>query len=213
MGEAEKQALDGEAFRRVWRRVMPEDRPDCPFTVEQEGQGEALGLTQPPVARPPEGPVPVRQGGGGLCLGAERVGELPALTRFLALTLSLEQAYRALGTGGLSARLAREKRAQAGRLATACFLITGKRPERPETLGTNGLSGASGLRACYGAEQALARELLLTGTDDPCLANLYRELAAQDQQAAGQIREQLERTLFRRGLTGGSARYGSGRGG
>ena len=26
--------LDHAAFARVWRRVMPEDRPDCPFTLE-----------------------------------------------------------------------------------------------------------------------------------------------------------------------------------
>ena len=25
-------ACDREVFERVWRRVMPEDRPDCPFT-------------------------------------------------------------------------------------------------------------------------------------------------------------------------------------
>lgn len=216
MREAEEQVLDGEVFHRVWRRVMPEDRPDCPFTVEQEGQTEARELTRTAVAGPPDRQpqvAPVRQGKGNICLGAESLGELPALTRFLALTLSLEQAYRVLGPGGFSARLAQEKAVQVGRLATACFLITGKRPKRPETLGTNGLSGASGLRECYRAEQELARELLLAGTGDPCLASLYRELAGEDQRSAGQIREQLERTLFRRGITGGSARYGSNRGG
>ena len=25
-------SCDQEVFERVWRRVMPEDRPDCPFT-------------------------------------------------------------------------------------------------------------------------------------------------------------------------------------
>ena len=27
---------DREVFERVWRRVMPEDRPDCPFTLYSE---------------------------------------------------------------------------------------------------------------------------------------------------------------------------------
>ena len=31
-------ACDRETFERVWRRVMPEDRPDCPFVLP-EGQG------------------------------------------------------------------------------------------------------------------------------------------------------------------------------
>ena len=26
-------SCDQEVFERVWRRVMPEDRPDCPFTL------------------------------------------------------------------------------------------------------------------------------------------------------------------------------------
>lgn len=196
MEEAQDQNLDQEAFRRVWRRVMPQDRPDCPFTLEQEGQTVPGGMGQVALAGPPErlsqGVFP-RRDMGGICLGEESLGELPALTRFLALTLSLAQAYRALGAGGLPARLAREKAGQAKRLATASFLITGKRPERPETLGTKGLSGALGLRACYRAEQSLARELLLAESGDPCLASLYRELAAQNQQAAGRIREFLER--------------------
>ena len=27
---------DQETFERVWRRVMPEDRADCPFTLRSE---------------------------------------------------------------------------------------------------------------------------------------------------------------------------------
>ena len=26
---------DREVFERVWRRVMPEDRPDCPFVLDE----------------------------------------------------------------------------------------------------------------------------------------------------------------------------------
>ena len=28
-------SLDGAEFQRVWRRVMPQDRPDCPFVLDQ----------------------------------------------------------------------------------------------------------------------------------------------------------------------------------
>lgn len=27
---------DRAVFRRVWRRVMPEDRPDCPILLDEE---------------------------------------------------------------------------------------------------------------------------------------------------------------------------------
>ena len=33
-------SCDQEVFERVWRRVMPEDRPDCPFTLYSEEAGE-----------------------------------------------------------------------------------------------------------------------------------------------------------------------------
>ena len=33
---------DREVFERVWRRVMPEDRPDCPFRLY--GEEEQAGI-------------------------------------------------------------------------------------------------------------------------------------------------------------------------
>ena len=41
MNEPQTPALDQASFRRVWQRVMPQDRMDCPFTLE-EPQAEAV---------------------------------------------------------------------------------------------------------------------------------------------------------------------------
>ena len=52
MNEPQTPALDQASFRRVWQRVMPQDRMDCPFTLE-EPQAEAVKAS----ALPPQ-PVP-----------------------------------------------------------------------------------------------------------------------------------------------------------
>lgn len=40
-------SCDQEVFERVWRRVMPEDRPDCPFTLGEDAAA-------PPAVQPPQ---------------------------------------------------------------------------------------------------------------------------------------------------------------
>ena len=35
MNETPITVLDQAAFQRDWRRVMPQDRSDCPFTLEE----------------------------------------------------------------------------------------------------------------------------------------------------------------------------------
>lgn len=202
MNEAMIPDMDQEAFRRVWRKVMPqEDRADCPFTLDAP-EAPPVQTVQPPVpaplpAQPAAAPAP-EPARSPVCLGDESAGEVPALLRFLALTLSLEKAYRTLARSGrqpLPARLAREKAGQARRLATACFLITGRQPEKPETIEPERLPFRLALRACYRAEQRTAAEFIGTVREsrDPCLAELYRELGGQNQTFAGQIREFLER--------------------
>ena len=44
-------SCDQEVFERVWRRVMPEDRPDCPFTLGEDAAA-------PPAVQPPAGALP-----------------------------------------------------------------------------------------------------------------------------------------------------------
>ena len=46
--------MDREVFERVWRRVMPEDLGDCPFTLGQEDSQQAGGLPAVPAAAPAE---------------------------------------------------------------------------------------------------------------------------------------------------------------
>ena len=44
-------SCDQEVFERVWRRVMPEDRPDCPFTLGEDAAA-------PPAIQPPAVALP-----------------------------------------------------------------------------------------------------------------------------------------------------------
>ena len=44
-------SCDQEVFERVWRRVMPEDRPDCPFTLGEDAAA-------PPAVQPPAAALP-----------------------------------------------------------------------------------------------------------------------------------------------------------
>lgn len=241
MNETTTPELDREAFQRVWRKVMPENRVDCPFTVEKPASVPAQGIQQygqmpaqevqapnqmpvqgvqqsgqmPVPAQPPtpvHAPVstpmqpalsiPAQAVQPGLCLGDGSLGEVPALVRFLGLTLELEKVYRALGRNQSRARqrerfltrLAGEKRRQSQRLAAAGFLISGRRPQAvpAQTIAAQGFQLI--LRECYRAEQRLALALFgaANGTVDPCLMELYRELGGQNQTFAGQIRELLE---------------------
>ncbi|MDE6107924.1 MAG: hypothetical protein K2F83_04525, partial [Oscillospiraceae bacterium] len=55
--------LDHAAFQRVWRRVMPQDRIDCPFTLDDPAE-ETAAAVEPTTAAPeptpqtePEAPV------------------------------------------------------------------------------------------------------------------------------------------------------------
>ena len=101
---------DREVFERVWRRVMPEDRPDCPFTLYSEEETEHApvqtmegqkGTPVPVSVQPAEErktelvPVPAEQSGGD---GA-------VLQAFIADELS--------------------ERRHAGRLSAAYFLLSG----------------------------------------------------------------------------------------
>ena len=92
---------DREVFERVWRRVMPEDRPDCPFTLYSEEETEQTavqtmegqkGAPVPPPALPPEErgaalvPVPAEvSGGDGAVLQALIADELSDWRTYQAL--------------------------------------------------------------------------------------------------------------------------------
>lgn len=133
--------LDHAAFQRVWRRVMPQDRADCPFTLdspEEEIQQTVAPVQEPAPQVEPEAPVGAmnslavqattsmpaiptapmvapRQSMPGMapspCLGESAAGELPTLEALLAMVREGRQIYKNL------TRSARSRTAQMGLLA------------------------------------------------------------------------------------------------
>ena len=166
---------DREVFERVWRRVMPEDRPDCPFTLYSEEETEHAPV------RPTEGkrtellPVPAEQSGGD---GA-------VLQAFIADELSDWRTYQTLarripgGNGRALMGVAADERRHAGRLSAAYFLLSGVKfwpPAEPE-LTKEGWMAI--LRRRYWAERkgAEAYRTAAGRTGDSALRELYLELA------------------------------------
>ncbi len=185
--------FDGETFRRVWRRVMPDQdlspvlpavpalSPDSPSTPESS--------PCPPQTSPP----------ACLCPGSE--GYAPCLEELMEDTKGLSCAYQnaARRCGGRTARLLTSLLPSLGqdqrRLCAACFLITGTR-YTPKGNPVS-LSGAAPwqLRSLFLLEQQRAAKLsdYADGTsDDPCLRELFRELEHAARLRAGRIRALLE---------------------
>lgn len=202
MNEAQvPDALDQDAFARVWRRVMPEDRSDCPFTLAPEAptppaETETPKLSGYPVPRqtrraPQEGPA--------VCLGEDSAGALPDLERIIGLTEESLRAYRAMvrqtRRGSLPAALAQAKGQQLRRLATARFLIAGTPFRAPAAKRARTMPLVLAVRERYQAEQRAALELFAAANAaaDPCLIDLYRALGMENQTHAGQLREWMER--------------------
>ena len=180
---------DREVFERVWRRVMPEDRPDCPFTLYSEEEQVAV---QPAEERKAElVPVPAEQSGGD---GA-------VLQAFIADELSDWRTYQTLvrripgGNGRALMGMAADERRHAGRLSAAYFLLSGVKfwpPAEPE-LPREGWMAI--LRRRYWAERkgAEAYRTAAGHTGDSALRELYLELAGDEEAHAGIIRGILER--------------------
>lgn len=168
--------LDPEQFRRVWQRVMPNDRPDCPITLAP--------LPAPPIQSGPTG------------LGEDSAGDLALLGRLLCLTGESRAGYRSIAGGRRRmARLQAAKERQMGRLGAAYFLIAGERCDLP----TPGIilreeSFPLALRACYRRERRAAAQFLSAAERfrDPSLTGLCREIGQEDQAHAQQLREWLE---------------------
>lgn len=138
------------------------------------------------------------------CLGSGSAGHGSQLQEDILTALEGWQLYRHLArkvTGNpartLSA-LASEKHRQARRLAAAYFLISGVRYWPTDRLGvprTNSWLGT--LRRRFAAEQQLDSRWRAASldTEDPCLAELYGELAGECAAHAGVLRTLLENAL------------------
>ena len=136
-------SCDQEVFERVWRRVMPEDRPDCPFTLGEDAaappaiQPPAVALpavvhTAPAGEQAPSRPV-VGEEHDVTCLGASSAVYGAQLQRLIDRELADWRAYQALSrraqgnSGRVLATIAADERRHAKRLSTAYFLISGVR--------------------------------------------------------------------------------------
>ena len=204
--------LDREAFQRVWRRVMPEDRLDCPFTLEAPEPAPAARPEPAPLPSPVQSPAFVQPlpraaaPGLPLCLGEGSVGELPTIEALLLLSLDGWRIYRSLARrqqgngrrgreerGGTLSELAEAKRVQARKLSAADFLISGRDHVAPPTDAPIFRSLPLALRERYQAEQLAAAQFLAAAnaSADPCLMELYRALALEDQLHAKMLRDLL----------------------
>ena len=204
MNETPTAVLDQAAFQRVWRRVMPQDRADCPFTLEDPA------LTPTAVPQPLTRAVPPSLPAQAIpqavpCLGEASIGELSTLEALMEQVFQALGDYRALerqtGRRGSFSALIREKDRQFRRLSAAYFLISGQEPPSPSRKspvpGNRSLpkDTALALRGRFRGEQLEAAILMdaAQNTGDPCLSQLYRELAEENRGFADRVRARLER--------------------
>lgn len=245
-------ASDREIFDRVWKRVMPAERPDCPIVVtapapctqevhtptpapEAEDIPETAATDQPvpdPAPIPPEAPemterpempeepeapeapeppescAPTGDDFPGPeavpCLGSGSAAHGSQLQEDILAELEGWQLYRHLArrVTGSAARalsaLASEKHRAARRLAAAYFLISGVRYWPTDRLAVPRPSAWLGtLRRRFAAEQHTESRYRAAALDtaDPCLADLYAELADGCAAHAGVLRTLLESAL------------------
>ena len=204
-------SCDQEVFERVWRRVMPEDRPDCPFTLGEDAaappaiQPPAVALpavvhTAPAGEQAPSRPV-VGEEHDVPCLGASSAVYGAQLQRLIDRELADWRAYQALSrraqgnSGRVLATIAADERRHAKRLSTAYFLISGVRywPVERMAAHTSGTYPAI-LRARFCAEQKGECAYLAAAeeTADPALRELFLELAGDENAHAWLLRGILE---------------------
>ncbi len=215
---------DRELFKSVWRRVMPEKRPDCPIELKEEDSKDYIGLHNAPN---PPGYISGSEKGLSLavrqenvsqilpagkygkdspadnpvaCLGAASAAHSGQLQDFITDELADWKTYLALARcAGQSAfralsGMAADEYRHAKRLSTAYFLISGVRfwPAQVQGCPVRSLPGA--LRQRFIEEQqAEAAYVAAAGkTFDPCLRELYLDLAADEARHAKLVRRILE---------------------
>lgn len=184
---------DREVFARVWKRVMPDRREDCPFEVVEAAQQSLPAVVVPdPPAAEEEGTV---------CLGSASAVHGPQLQQYIDQELAAHRCCQALarrvpgGGGRMLSNLAAEQRRQAKRLSTAYFLISGVRYWPADRSGSpvNGPVTAA-LREQFQAMQRYAAcyRAAAAGTADPCLEALFHQSAEEAEAHAWVIRNVLE---------------------
>lgn len=196
---------DPEVFERVWRRVMPEDRPDCPFTLPQREEAPAVPALPAVAAAPAPVPVqiqpsPAPEEHGVSCLGPASAVHGPQLQQYIDHELSSWRhfqhlARRAQSGGKVLATIAADDRRHAKRLSTAYFLISGVRywpAEKIPAPSPTPLHPALRDRFWQKQQAAATYQTAAADTADPCLRELFLELAGDEDAHAWLIRGVLE---------------------
>ena len=200
---------DRETFERVWRRVMP-DGTNSPIQTDPTADEQARTLM---VRQQPESAVmqetgltltrreEVRPEQDVVCLGQGSEMYAALLREMIDGEMEDLRIYQALarragssGTRVLSTMAADERR-HAKRLGTAHFLITGERYQPPtQNASRPAMDLMNGLREQFIHEQrgAAAYQGAAQETSDPCLRQLYQELAQEEAAHARMIRSLLE---------------------
>ena len=178
---------DREVFERVWRRVMPEDRADCPFILPEEPPPSVPASAEPPALTEPAAETAAPWGGA---LRQYIDGELASWRHCQDL------ARRLSGRSGraMAAAAAGELR-HAKRLSALCFLLSGVRywPEGRPAVRPLPLPAALRERfwAARGAEEAYRAAAREAG--DPRLAEIFTGLAGEEAEHLRAFQEALER--------------------
>ena len=197
---------DRDIFERVWRRVMPEGQLTSPIEVIPEP--EYLPSAPPtvraaPAPAPVPAPAPRRAEPSDIrCLGPGSAQHGPELQAFVLDELGDCRTYQAIARraqGTAAARtlatIAADEKRHAKRLSTAYFLISGVRYWPEERAGAQ-LEGAylATLRSRFLGEQKgeAAYRAAAERTEDPCLKELYIELAEDENSHAWLLRGILE---------------------
>ena len=203
---------DRDLFLRVWDRVMPVERPDCPIMVERS---EEINQRAVPAVRPMPAtearivrPAPVADRAGDdfpgrddvPCLGSGGETDRGKLQEMIGWELAAWRHYQALarrgGQGGRTlAALAESCRRRAKRLSAALFLISGVRfwPAEQTSVPVP-RSYFAALREHFLAEQNRGQSYRAAAEEsrDHCLQMLYLDLADSCADHACRIRTLLE---------------------
>lgn len=202
---------DREVFERVWRRVMPADvygspvqligEEPTPRLYDSEGGGPDPDRPEPPRPAHPIAPQPAPVCPAAACLGPGSAAYGAQLQAFTAYEIASFRDYMALArrckgnAAHVLTGMANEERRHAKRLSAAYFLISGVRywPGEPSAPAPAGPMPAC-LRQAFQSEQRAeaAYRSAAASTDDPCLHELYLELADDESAHAWLIRGLVE---------------------
>ena len=181
--------VDREVFERVWRRVMPEDRADCPFTLPEAEPAAAIRPAPADAEAADTSGDPPSTSPWGEALRQYIDGEVAGWRQCQAL------ARRLPGRGGreLAAAAGQELR-HARRLSALYFLLSGVRYwPRSQAAGLRGPLPAALRERFWAFHRASETYRTAAGrAEDPRLAELFNQLAGEEAARLRGIREALE---------------------